>query len=83
MVSVLFLVWRCVNIEKITVITPTFNRASKLLKLYDSLTKQSDCDFIWMIVDDGSVDNTKEIVNSFDSNNLANVLEYIKNIKFL
>ena len=46
----------------ITVFTPTFNRAFCLNVLYDSLRNQSFKGFIWMIVDDGSDDNTKELV---------------------
>lgn len=49
----------------ITVFTPTYNRASLLSRLYDTLILQTYKNFEWIIVDDGSKDNTKEIVNSF------------------
>lgn len=49
----------------VTILTPTYNRAYALPKLYDSLCKQTDKRFIWIIVDDGSSDNTKEVVLSF------------------
>ena len=49
----------------VTVLTPTYNRAERLTNLYDSLMSQSSNDFVWMIVDDGSNDNTKEVVRSF------------------
>lgn len=49
----------------ITVFTPTYNRAHLLPRLYESLCRQTFKDFEWVIVDDGSVDNTKSIVNKF------------------
>lgn len=49
----------------VTVFTPTYNRAELLLKLYNSLKKQTSFEFEWLIVDDGSQDTTKELVYSF------------------
>ena len=49
----------------ITVFTPTYNRAYTLPKLYCSLLKQTDNDFEWLVVDDGSTDNTKEIITDW------------------
>lgn len=49
----------------ITIITPTFNRAYLLENLYKSLCFQTNKDFEWLIVDDGSTDNTREIVDNF------------------
>ncbi|MFC3884773.1 glycosyltransferase family 2 protein [Bacillus songklensis] len=51
----------------LTVFTPTYNRAYTLHKCYESLKRQSCKDFIWLIVDDGSTDNTKELVASWIS----------------
>ncbi|MEC4004417.1 glycosyltransferase family 2 protein [Flavobacterium sp. SUN052] len=51
--------------KSITVFTPTFNRAFCLDQLYQSLVSQTNQDFIWMIIDDGSSDNTKELVQSW------------------
>ena len=48
-----------------TVFTPTYNRASLLSKLYESLVVQTEKDFEWVIVDDGSSDNTEEVVIEF------------------
>ncbi len=48
---------------KLTICTPTFNRAYILPKLYDSLNNQSCSSFEWLIIDDGSSDNTEEIVS--------------------
>ncbi len=49
----------------VTVFTPTYNRASYLNLLYESLCKQDFDDFEWIIVDDGSTDNTRETVDRF------------------
>lgn len=45
-----------------TIFTPTYNRAGFLMPLYDSIKKQSSRDFEWVIVDDGSTDNTYEVM---------------------
>lgn len=49
----------------ITVFTPTYNRASLLQRLYESLKNQTSHDFEWLIIDDGSIDNTREVVESW------------------
>lgn len=45
----------------VTVLTPTFNRGGSLSNLYQSLQKQTIKDFEWLLVDDGSTDDTKNI----------------------
>lgn len=45
-----------------TVLTPTFNRADTLPRVYESLKAQSFGDFEWLIIDDGSTDNTSELI---------------------
>lgn len=49
----------------ITILTPSFNRAYAIRKLYNSLIKQSSKDFCWLVIDDGSTDNTKDIISEF------------------
>lgn len=49
----------------ITIFTPTYNRGTLLYRIYDSLKTQTVRDFEWLIVDDGSSDNTEEIVNKW------------------
>lgn len=49
----------------LTIITPTYNRADRLLILYKSLINQTDKNFQWLVVDDGSNDNTQEVLASF------------------
>jgi glycosyltransferase involved in cell wall biosynthesis len=51
--------------KRITVFTPTFNRAYCLHQVYESLLRQSCQDFIWLVVDDGSTDNTGALVQSW------------------
>ena len=46
---------------KITVFTPTYNRAHLINALYASLCRQSFRDFEWLVVDDGSTDNTEAL----------------------
>ena len=48
-----------------TVCTPTFNRAGLLTRAYESLARQTCQDFEWLVVDDGSTDNTVEVVETF------------------
>lgn len=47
---------------RITVFTPTYNRAYIIENLYRSLQRQTFRDFEWLIVDDGSSDNTEEVI---------------------
>lgn len=49
----------------ITILTPTYNRAELLKRLYQSLKEQTCGDFLWRIIDDGSKDETKQVVESF------------------
>lgn len=60
-----------------TVFTPTYNRAYILDKLYESLKKQTFKDFEWVIVDDGSEDNTKELVETWQAKKEFNI-KYLK-----
>lgn len=52
---------------KITILTPTYNRATELERLYQSLTTQINNNFIWLIIDDGSNDKTEDIVKQWQS----------------
>lgn len=49
--------------KRITVFTPTYNRGYTLHRLYESLKKQTDNSFLWLIVDDGSTDHTEELIS--------------------
>lgn len=61
---------------KIAILTPTYNRAKCLDSLYNSLLKQTNYNFVWYIVDDGSTDETKQKVEFFKDNEKFEV-EYI------
>ncbi len=49
----------------ITVFTPAYNRAHLLPRLFESLCRQTYKDFEWVVVDDGSVDDTRSVVEEF------------------
>lgn len=55
--------------KMLTVFTPTFNRAYCLDKCYQSLVSQTSKDFVWLILDDGSTDHTRDLVNSWIKEN--------------
>lgn len=67
-----------INKKLLTIITPTFNRANTLTRLYESLLIQKS-EFVWMIVDDGSSDNTEDIVSSFINDRKIDIV-YLKKI---
>lgn len=50
---------------KLTVFTPTYNRAYILENLYRSLQRQTCTDFEWLVVDDGSTDETETLIQNW------------------
>lgn len=64
----------------ITVLTTTYNRSEKLQKLYDSLSKQLDQNFQWLIIDDGSNDNTSEVIHKLNTNKNLFTIDYFKKV---
>ena len=60
----------------LTVFTPTYNRKEKLKLLYRSLLHQTDKNFLWLIVDDGSSDGTCELVRQWIDEQRINI-EYV------
>lgn len=61
----------------LTVFTPAFNRAHTLPRTYESLLQQDCKDFIWLIVDDGSTDNTAELVHTWQQKQNGFEIRYI------
>ena len=57
----------------ITIFTPTFNRGYILENAYNSLLKQKYKKFKWVIIDDGSHDNTRELINKWISDDLIEI----------
>ena len=53
---------------ELTILTPTYNRETQLKALFQSLRSQTVEDFEWLIIDDGSSDNTKDVVEEFRNN---------------
>ena len=49
----------------LTIFTPTYNRAHTLKRLYLSLCNQTCKEFEWLVIDDGSTDNTQTLIQSF------------------
>ncbi len=62
----------------ITILTPTYNRGYILDKAYESLLTQTDKDFEWLIIDDGSTDDTKVKVNEYINENKINISYFYK-----
>ena len=60
----------------VSIITPTYNNGELLKRLYNSIKDQSYQNLKWIIIDDGSIDQTKEIVESFKDNKIV----YVKTI---
>ena len=64
----------------LTVFTPSYNRAYCLQQGYDSLLRQTNHDFSWLIIDDGSSDNTKALVQTWiDENKISIKYHYQAN----
>lgn len=61
----------------ISIFTPTYNRAITLPRLYQSLCKQNFKDFEWIIVDDGSTDDTEYLIQEYIKEGKVNII-YVK-----
>lgn len=63
---------------KVTVFTPTYNRAYIIENLYRSLQRQTCMEFEWLVVDDGSADNTRQLFESWQQEENAFPIRYIR-----
>lgn len=61
------------EMKTLTVFTPTYNRAHTLPRLYQSLCAQTSDDFEWLVIDDGSTDETKDLVAQWIKENVIPV----------
>lgn len=57
----------------ISICTPTFNREYTLTRLYESLKNQNVQNFEWIVIDDGSTDKTRELIENFQKENLFTI----------
>ncbi len=62
--------------SKLTVFTPTYNREELLPRLYHSLCMQTNMNFEWIVVDDGSTDNTEKLIKTWIDENVINIVYY-------
>ena len=61
----------------LTIFTPAYNRSHTLPRTYQSLLNQSNKNFVWLIVDDGSTDNTAELVKKWQKCDNGFEIQYI------
>ena len=64
--------------KTVTVFTPTYNREDSLPRLYESLQRQTCFDFEWLIVDDGSTDQTAALVQKYLEEDNAFPIRYYR-----
>lgn len=64
--------------EEITVFTPTYNREKLIETLYRSLQRQTDKNFEWLVVDDGSSDGTEQLIRKWMAEEKAFCIRYYK-----
>lgn len=62
--------------KELTIFTPTFNRVEFIKRLYNSLLSQSNKNFCWLIVDDGSTDDTDKYIKSIIETNIIDIRYY-------
>lgn len=65
------------NEPKLTIFTPAYNRDDTLEETYNSLCHQTNKNFVWLIVDDGSTDNTQKKVEEWQKNDNGFGIRYI------
>lgn len=62
-----------INMKTLTIFTPAYNRAHTISRTYESLCRQTCKDFEWLIVDDGSTDNTHDLVKGWISEDIISI----------
>ena len=61
----------------LTIFTPAYNRAHTLIRTYESLCRQDCKDFVWLVVDDGSTDETAEMVKEWQKRETEFEIRYL------
>lgn len=61
----------------VTVITPTYNRAHTITDCWESLMRQTNHDFQWLVIDDGSNDNTKQVIEQLSAQSPDMRIHYV------
>lgn len=64
--------------KKLTVFTPTYNRRELLTRLYSSLCNQTSKGFLWLIIDDGSSDQTGKLVKEWQTEGKLDIQYHYK-----
>ena len=63
--------------KTLTVFTPAYNRGYIIHKCYESLCRQTSKDFVWLVVDDGSTDNTAQLIKEWQKQDNGFEIKYI------
>lgn len=63
--------------KQLTIVTPTYNRLEKIKSCYESLCNQTNFDFLWFVVDDGSTDDTENFICDCIDKNIITI-KYLK-----
>lgn len=63
--------------KTLTVFTPAYNRAYSIHLCYESLLRQTCKDFVWLVVDDGSSDNTAELIKEWQTRDNGFPIKYV------
>lgn len=63
---------------KITVFTPTYNRGKEIERVYNSLCNQTNKNFEWLVVDDGSTDKTEDVIKRLSEKDNGFPIKYVK-----
>ena len=62
----------------ITILTPTYNRVHTLPRIYHSLVEQTKYSFEWLVIDDGSTDETEQLITDYQASCPFNIRYYKK-----
>lgn len=64
--------------QTLTVFTPTYNRKDLLIRGYEALKRQTNKDFVWMVIDDGSTDETEQLMEEICKEDSGFEIQYFK-----